>query len=157
MYFEAFLSPVDQQDVAQTIHIAAWHIPYLNRRAVVIVVVHRHYNYNFWLSKPVPVYTEYICTHVLVCLSVCRDGHINVLGGKRIRKVFAFWFLSSYCPVLWPRIYLWGCGQLPLARRVSIERKTVSQITGNLKRMYILRRMYIYTCIHVWPQSIYWL
>ena len=35
---------------------------------------------------------------------VCRDSQINVVGGENRQNIFAFWFPSSYCPVLWPRV-----------------------------------------------------
>ena len=133
MYFEAFLTSVYQQDGVETIH-----IPHLNRRAVVIVVVHRHYIVqlltNLWFTKPVPIYT-----YARTAVPVCRDSQINVVGGKNRQNIFAFWFPSSYCPVLWPLTCM-GVWPAP-SRKTSLRTWETVVADHRYSKTYILRSM----------------
>ena len=72
---------------------------------------------------------------------VCRDSQINVVGGKSRRKVFAFWFPSSYYPVLWPRICM-GVRPAP-SRKTSLRKWETVVADQPYSKTYILRSKYI--------------
>ena len=64
------------------------------------------------------------------------DSKTNVVGGKSRQKVFAFWFPSSYCPILWPRICM-GVWPAP-SRKTSLRRWETVVADHRYTKTYIL-------------------